>query len=85
MQRAEWIRSDEPIEAGCPCIACRSYTRGYIRHLVVTKELLAHRLLTLHNLAYTYRLMAEIREHIASSSFTAFRNDVVAQREKKQG
>lgn len=80
MRRTEWIRDDEPIETGCSCVACRLYTRGYVRHLVVTKELLAHRLLTLHNLAYTYRLMADIRRHIESSSFKAFRDDVLGRR-----
>lgn len=80
MRRAEWARDSEPIEAGCACVTCRLYTRGYVRHLAVTRELLAHRLLTLHNLAYTYRLMTEIRDHIASASFDAFRDDVIGRR-----
>jgi queuine tRNA-ribosyltransferase len=80
MKRAEWIDDATPIEEECPCIACRRYSRGYIRHLVNTRELLAHRLLTLHNLTYTLRLMDDIRTNIASNSFESFAQDVVGRR-----
>lgn len=82
MRRTEWTRDNAPIEHNCPCIACRRYSRGYIRHLVGTKELLAHRLLTLHNLTYTYRLMADIRDHVAAGTFGAFKDDVIGRRQK---
>lgn len=85
MKRAEWVNDGRPLEHDCPCLACRRYTRGYIRHLVVTRELLAHRLLTLHNLTYVHRLMADIRKHIALGSFNAFHADVVARRKKGIG
>jgi queuine tRNA-ribosyltransferase len=80
MKRSEWAADNSPIEADCPCIACQRYTRGYIRHLVNTHELLASRLLTLHNLTYTYRLMEEVRGSISSGSFVAFHEDVVVRR-----
>jgi len=80
MKRVEWLKDASPIEVDCPCIACRRYTRGYIRHLVNTHELLANRLLTLHNLTYTYRLMDDIRTNIAEGSFAAFHEAVVARR-----
>jgi len=80
MKRAEWVDDATPIEEECPCIACRRYSRGYIRHLVNTRELLAHRLLTLHNLTYTLRLMDDIRTNIASNSFESFAQDVVGRR-----
>lgn len=82
MKRVQWRDDSRPIEPDCPCVACRRYTRGYIRHLVNTHELLAARLLTLHNLSYTYRLMEDIRVNIASGSFEAFRMDTVARRER---
>ncbi|MEN8040436.1 MAG: tRNA guanosine(34) transglycosylase Tgt [Actinomycetota bacterium] len=85
MKRAEWQDDGSPIEQGCPCVACRRYTRGYIRHLVKTHELLADRLLTLHNLTYTYRLMENIRSTITDGSFDAFRSDTVARREQGIG
>jgi queuine tRNA-ribosyltransferase len=81
MRRAEWVDDGSPLEKGCPCIACQRYSRGYIRHLVTTRELLAHRLLTLHNLTYTLRLMKDVRYHIAHGSFESFAADVVALRQ----
>jgi queuine tRNA-ribosyltransferase len=80
MKRSEWGADRSPIEVDCPCVACRRYTRGYIRHLVNTHELLASRLLTLHNLTYTYRLMEDVRRNISRGSFDAFHEDVVARR-----
>lgn len=85
MRRAEWTQDPRPIEADCPCVACRSFSRGYIRHLVVTRELLAQRLLTLHNLTYTYRLMEDIRLHIEARTFQDFSADVVARRQQGIG
>jgi len=76
MKRAEFADDSRPIDEHCPCIACTKYSRGYIRHLVVTRELLAHRLLTLHNLTYTYRLMSDIRDHISQGTFEAFSTEL---------
>jgi queuine tRNA-ribosyltransferase len=85
MKRVEWLEDASPIEKDCPCVACRRYSRGYIRHLVNTHELLASRLLTLHNLTYTYRLMEDMRMSIAEGSFAAFHEDVVGRREQGLG
>ncbi len=80
IKRSEWATDGRPIEESCSCVACRRYSRAYIHHLHKTNEPTAGRLLTLHNLAYTYRLMADIRGHIASGSFHAFHEDVIARR-----
>ncbi len=80
IKRAEWADDANPIEAGCPCVACRRYSRGYLRHLNRTGEVTGQRLLTLHNLSYTYRLMGDIRHSINHGSFAAFRDDVLARR-----
>lgn len=82
IKRAEWRGDPAPIDAHCPCVACRRYSRGYLRHLNRTSEPLGQRLLTLHNLTYMYTLMAEIRKAIAFSSFDAFRGEVLARRER---
>ena len=82
IKRAEWASDPAPIERECPCVTCRRYSRGYLRHLNRTGELLGQRLLTLHNLSYTYRLMADIRSSIANGSFEAFRSDVIARRSR---
>ena len=53
-----------PIEEGCGCPACRSYSRAYIRHLLKAKEMLGMRLCTLHNLYFYNTMMKEIRDAI---------------------
>ncbi len=53
-----------PLDPACPCLACTRFTRAYICHLVRSRELLAHTLLTLHNLTHYQRLMAELRAAI---------------------
>ena len=59
--------ADEPLLEGCPCAACaRGYTRAYIHHLLRAREQTAMRLLTIHNLSYLQRLMAELRAAIAA-------------------
>ena len=77
IKRAEWADSTEPIDEECRCVACRRYSRGYVRHLFVTKEFLGPRLLSLHNLTYTLDLMVSIRAAIANQSFEDFRADTV--------
>ena len=61
-----------PVEEGCPCVACRRFGRGAIRHFFQVGEMLGPILLSLHNIAYYQRLMAEIRRRIEDGSFTAW-------------
>jgi queuine tRNA-ribosyltransferase len=61
--------SREPIEAGCPCPACREHTRAYLHYLSRAGELTAKRLLTLHNLTFMERLMRGLREAIESGDY----------------
>jgi len=58
-----------PMEEGCDCLACRTHTRSYLCHLFRAGELLAPRLVTLHNLAYMIRLMRFIRKSIIDGTF----------------
>ena len=60
-----------PLEADCPCPACR-HSRGYLRHLFMAREMLGPILLSLHNLTYYQRLMAGAREAIAEDRFLDF-------------
>ena len=74
-------RDDElPVEAGCPCYTCRHYSRAYLRHLFMAKELLANRLNTIHNIYYFMNLMKEMREAIRSGRFNRFKKNFYAQR-----
>jgi queuine tRNA-ribosyltransferase len=59
---------DRPLEAECPCVACR-HSRGYLRHLFMAGEMLGPILLTAHNLTYYQRLMAGAREAISADRF----------------
>jgi queuine tRNA-ribosyltransferase len=66
---ARWTQSREPIMEGCECPSCEAgHTRGYLRYLLRQRELTAVRLLTVHNLAYLARLMADLRGAIASGT-----------------
>ncbi len=65
LAKARWREADEPLLEGCPCPACaHGYTRAYLHYLLKAKEHTAMRLLTIHNLAYLQRLMAELRDAI---------------------
>jgi queuine tRNA-ribosyltransferase len=61
LRNAIFLDDANPIEDGCPCIACRRFSRAYLAHLFRAKELLAYRLATAHNLTFTLDFMARIR------------------------
>jgi len=63
------IDSAEPIEPGCPCTCCRHFSRGAIRHFFNSAEMLGPILLSIHNLTFYQRLMANIREHLERGDF----------------
>lgn len=62
-----------PIEEGCQCPACRSYSRAYIRHLLKAKEMLGMRLCVLHNLFFYNTMMEEIRDALDQGTFAAYK------------
>ncbi len=64
-----------PIEEGCPCPACRSYSRAYIRHLLKAKEMLGMRLCVLHNLYFYNTMMKEIRDAIAGHRYKEYKKE----------
>ena len=64
-----------PIEEGCPCPACRSYSRAYIRHLLKAKEMLGMRLCVLHNLYFYNTMMKEIRDAIEDHRYGSYKAD----------
>ena len=80
IKRAEWTLDERPLDDACSCLTCRRHSRGYLRHLYTTKEPLAHRLLTLHNLTYTLDLLRGSRDAIADGRFAEFRAGVVRAR-----
>lgn len=69
MMNATFARDERPIDETCDCYTCATFTRAYIRHLIIAKELLAGTLISIHNLRALIRLMEEIRLYIADGSF----------------
>jgi len=78
LKNAEFARDKRPIEENCVCPACRGFSRGYIRHLVKTEEILGLRLITLHNLRFYLELMNRARAEIERGTFDQFRKTFVA-------
>jgi queuine tRNA-ribosyltransferase len=77
IRHAAHARSPEPLDPSCPCYGCRRFSRAYLRHLFMARELTAYRLLTLHNLTYYLGLMADVRAAIAAGTFAALRRAVL--------
>ena len=69
----QFAKDMRPIEEGCQCPACRSYSRAYIRHLLKAKEMLGMRLCVLHNLYFYNTMMTEIREAIENHSYAEYK------------
>jgi len=74
ISNAAYTRDPAPLDPDCPCEACRRFSRAYLRHLFVTRELLAYRLLSLHNVTFYLGLMAGMRRAVAEGRFEAFRS-----------
>ena len=75
---AKYETDDAPIEEGCGCPTCRSYSRAYIRHLLKAKEMLGMRLCVLHNLYFYNKMLAEAREAILNNSFKEYKEKKIS-------
>jgi len=76
LRNAAFLDDPEPIQEGCPCPACRRFSRAYIAHLFRARELLAYRLATCHNLTFTLDFMARIRAAIQAGRFPEMRQEL---------
>ena len=72
LRNSQYIEDQGPIETGCDCYACRSFTRGAIRHYFLAGEMLGPILLSLHNIRFYQRLMADLRAAIGIGQFQQF-------------
>ena len=77
MKNAQYALQDLPLDAECACMVCRRHSRAYIRHLFQTSEPTASRLVSYHNIAWTFTLMAEMRESIGNGTFQQMRQRVM--------
>jgi queuine tRNA-ribosyltransferase len=69
LMNANFARDARPIDGTCDCYTCQTFTRAYVRHLIIARELLAGTLLSIHNLRALIRLVEQIRVYIADGSF----------------
>ena len=74
IKTARFERDERPPDETCSCYTCRNYSRAYVRHLYKAGEILASRLITLHNLHHYLALMREIRAAVEEGRFGAFRD-----------
>ena len=77
INNAKYQLDEKPIDDKCNCPVCRNYSRGYIRHLFKSGEILAMRLAVMHNLYFYNNLVQEIRDNIENGSFTDYKNEYV--------
>lgn len=80
IKNSRYADDKSPIQEGCSCYACTNYSRAYIRHLFLSREMLAYRLTTIHNLYYYTNLMYKIRDAIRQDRLIEFSNDFYSKR-----
>jgi queuine tRNA-ribosyltransferase len=82
MRNAQYADDPQPVEPGCACYACQHFSRAYIRHLLVSGEILGLYLLSIHNLHVLLELMRQIRQSIVDGTFEQLRAERNAQKGK---
>ncbi len=75
---AMYTRDERPIEEGCTCSTCQHFTRAYIRHLVVCKEILGAILLSIHNLHILLQITRELRQAVLEDRLQAYADDFLS-------
>lgn len=82
IKKTEYTEDPRPVDPQCGCYTCRHYSRAYLRHLYLAKELLSYRLNTLHNIFFFIELMQKIREAVLQDRFQEFRKSFYTQRKE---
>ncbi len=72
VRNAAYSQDFTPLDEDCGCYCCKNYTKAYLRHLVNVNEMLSSMLLSLHNITFLHKLMADMREAIFADSLTEF-------------
>jgi queuine tRNA-ribosyltransferase len=73
IRNAKFKNDKKPLIADCRCEACLQFSRGYLRHLFITNEVLGLRMLTIHNLTQIFDFMQAIRKAIREGRFAGFK------------
>ena len=84
IRNARYRTDLEPVQAGCDCPLCLHFSRAYLRHLVMTREMLGLRLATAHNLRFYLRLMAHMRAAIQGGQFMGWSQEFLRRYEGEQ-
>ena len=77
MRNAKYKNDFRTIDENCGCYACKNYTRAYLRHLFVAKEILALELDSIHNLHFYLNLVKDAREHIKDGDFSEWKSNII--------
>jgi len=85
LTNAGYASDPRPIEETCDCYTCQRFTRAYLRHLILSKEILASTLLSIHNLRMLVRLMQDLRQAVFAGRVEAFAEDFFAYRQGDAG
>ena len=78
IKQSQYLKDLSPLEEGCDCYACRHFSKAYIRHLFKANEMLAYRLISIHNIHFLNNLMEELRQAIREDRYPAFREEFFA-------
>jgi queuine tRNA-ribosyltransferase len=81
IKHARYSRDTAPLDPTCGCYTCRNFSRAYLRHLFLARELLAYRLNAMHNLFYYHSLMRDIRQALSEDTMGQFIQGCISQRE----
>jgi len=79
---ANFAKDENPIDEACVCYTCRNFSRAYLRHLIVAKEMLSATLLSIHNLHTLIQLAMDMRQAILENRFEQFANQFFSERQQ---
>lgn len=75
IKNQQYMKDTTPLEEGCQCYACRHFTKAYIRHLFKANEMLAYRLISIHNIHFLNQLMEDLRASLREDRYVDFRDE----------
>ena len=78
IRNAIYGHMEQPIDPGCDCYACRTFSVAYLHHLFNSREMLGYRLATIHNLTFIGRMMRQIKGAILDGTFSSFQDEFLA-------
>lgn len=79
IKAARFKHDQKPIDENCGCYTCQTFSRGYLRHLLNSNEILGLRLATLHNIHFYMDLVAEARKHILKNNYLSWKTKVITE------